>query len=95
MVIIIIVFLEEFISLFLERGERREKEREKNINQLPLADLARNPGMCPDWESNQRPFGFQADTQSTDPQQPGLIVVVIQRQARVQILTQVRETCVA
>ena len=22
-------------------------------------DLARNPGMCPDWESNWRPFGLQ------------------------------------
>ena len=33
-------------------GERREKERERNINvQLP-GDLAHNPGMCPDWESN-------------------------------------------
>ena len=61
----------------------------------PTEDLAHNPGMYPDWESNQRPFGSQADTQSTDPQQPGLIVVVIQRQARVQILAQVRETCVA
>ena len=22
-------------------------------------DLARNPGMCPDWESNWQPFGLQ------------------------------------
>ena len=35
-------------------------------------DLARNPGMCPDWESNQRPFGLKASTQSTEPHQPGL-----------------------
>ena len=26
----------------------------------PTGDLAHNPGMCPDWESNQRPFGSQA-----------------------------------
>ena len=34
-------------------------------------DLAHNPGMCPDWESNQRPFGLQAGMQSTEPHQPG------------------------
>ena len=39
---------------------------------LPTGDLASNPGMCPDWESNQRPFGLQAGTQSTEPHQPGL-----------------------
>ena len=35
----------------------------------PAGDLARNPGMCPDWESNLRPFGLQASTQSTEPHQ--------------------------
>ena len=25
----------------------------------PTGDLACNPGMCPDWESNQPPFGSQ------------------------------------
>ena len=25
----------------------------------PTGDLAHNPGMCPDWESNWRPFGLQ------------------------------------
>ena len=29
------------------------------------------PGMCPDWELNQRPFGLQAGTQSTESHQPG------------------------
>ena len=48
-----------FLNLFLDRGEGKAKERERNINVwLPLAHpapgiLARNPGMCPDWESNQ------------------------------------------
>ena len=32
----------------------------------PTGDLACNPGMCPDWESNQQLFGFQAYTQSTE-----------------------------
>ena len=52
-------FFKDFIYLFLERGERMEKERERNINvwlplvQPPTGDLAHNPGMCPDWELNQ------------------------------------------
>ena len=29
-------------------------------------DLVCNPGMCPDWELNQGPFGLQACTQSTE-----------------------------
>ena len=37
----------------------------------PTRDLARNPGVCPDWESNWPPFGLQAGTQSTEPHQPG------------------------
>ena len=75
-----IIFLKEFIYLFLDRGEGRDKgmkkESERNINVwLPLmtpppGNLARNPGMCPDWESNWRPFGSQAGTQSTELHQP-------------------------
>ena len=61
---IISFFFKDFIYLFLERGERREKERERNINVWlphgpPTGDLAHNPGMCPDWELNQSPFGLQ------------------------------------
>ena len=37
----------------------------------PTGGLARIPGMCPDWGSNQRPFGLQAGAQSTAPHQPG------------------------
>ena len=52
-------FFKTFI-LFLERGEGREKERERNINEWlpltcpPIGDPARNPGMRPDQESNQQ-----------------------------------------
>ena len=71
----------DFTYLFLEKGERREKEKERNINvqeiyplvaspMPPTGDLVHNPGMCPDRESNQRPFGSQAGTQSTEPCQP-------------------------
>ena len=66
----------DFIYLFLERG--REREREGETHQCVAAshtpstgDLARNPGMCPDWELNLPPFGSQAGAQSTEPHQPG------------------------
>ena len=39
----------------------------------PTGDLACNPGMCPDWELNQQPFGSQASAQSSEPHQPGLL----------------------
>ena len=43
---------------------------------LPLTyphteDLAGNPGICPDWESNWWRFDLQTSTQSTEPYQPG------------------------
>ena len=53
------LFFKDFLSLFLERGEGREKERERNID-VPekhtlvasptpsTGELAHNPGMCPD-----------------------------------------------
>ena len=48
----------------------------RNINQLPFAkvptgDQGHNPGMCPDWESNQQPLALQDDAQPTEPRQPG------------------------
>ena len=72
----------DFIYVFLERGEGREKEWERNINvweihwsvashTTPTGDLAHNRDMCPDWESNWLPFSSQAGTQSTEPHQPG------------------------
>ena len=53
-----------FLLLVPERGERRDKERERNTDQLPPAcapagDQTCDPGMCPDRELNQRPFGLQ------------------------------------
>ena len=40
-------FLKDFIYLFLERGERKEKERERNIYQLPFALALRQAGTQP------------------------------------------------
>ena len=37
-----------------------------------MGDLAYSPGMCPDWELNQRTFGSQAGAQSNERHQPGL-----------------------
>ena len=37
----------------------------------PKGDPNRNPGICPEWELNQWPFGSQAGAQSTEPHQPG------------------------
>ena len=42
------------------------------LSRAPTGDLARNPSMSPDWESNYRPFDSQAGTQSTEPQHLGL-----------------------
>ena len=66
-----------YLFVFREKGREGEREREKHqwvvASRAPLTrDLAQNPGMCPDWELNWRPFGSQAGTQSTEPHQPGL-----------------------
>ena len=46
-----------FIYLPLDRGEGRKRGRETSMcgclsSAPPTGDLARNPGMCPDWELN-------------------------------------------
>ena len=79
-----LIFKKDFIYLILETGEEgREKERERNMNvrekrgsvsscTCPSGDLARNPGMCPDWELNPQPLRLQAGDQTTESHQPGL-----------------------
>ena len=37
----------------------------------PTGALAHNPGMCPEGELIQRPFGSLAGTESIQPYQPG------------------------
>ena len=61
---IVYFFFKDFIYLFLERGEGRGKEGRKDQCMAArvvalTGDLACNTGMCPDWESNWRPFGSQ------------------------------------
>ena len=66
-----------FIYSLIFREGGREGERAPGKHQCvvasrtpPTGDLARNPGMCPDWELNRRPFGWQVSTQFTEPHQP-------------------------
>ena len=66
-------------NLFMSREREREREREGDKHQYvvashvpPTRNLAGNLGLCPDRESNQRPFGSQARAPSTEPHQPGL-----------------------
>ena len=54
-----------FKILFIFRYMGREGEREAEKHQCvvasrepPTGDLACNPGLCPDWESNRRPFSL-------------------------------------
>ena len=67
----------QYLFNFRERGRKGEREGEKHhyvvATRVPCTeDLACNPGMCPGWEWNRRPFGSQASTQSTEQHQPGL-----------------------
>ena len=72
----LIFFFKDFIYLvFRERGREGEREGEKHQwvivpHASPTGDPAHNPGMCPDWESNQQSFGLEACAQSTELHQP-------------------------
>ena len=71
-------FLKRFyLFIFSERGREGKREGEKYqcvvaSQAPPTGVLAHNPGMCPDWEPNQKSFGSQASTQSTELHHPGL-----------------------
>ena len=76
-------FFKRSYLFIISREREREGERQGEKHQCvvascapPTGDLAHNPGMCPDWESNPRPFGSQAGTPSTEPHQPGLYIVL-------------------
>ena len=48
------------------------------MSPLP-GDLTHNPSMRPDLELNQRPFGSQASTQSSEPHQPELTSFIFKK----------------
>ena len=67
-----------YLFIFREgkgRGKRGKHQCVVPSRAPPTGDLACNPGMCPDWELNQRSFGLQAGTQPTEPHQPGLTTI--------------------
>ena len=67
-------FFKDFVLfIFRQRGKEGEKHQcVVTSHAPPTGDLACNPGMCPDWVSNQWPFCSQAGAQSTEPYHPGL-----------------------
>ena len=69
------LFLKDFINLFSERGEGKEKERECVV--ASHAPPTGDPGMCPDLDLNWQPLGLQASTQSTEPYQPGQLMALL------------------
>ena len=62
-----------FIYFWTEGKGRRKRGREISVygclHTPPTGDLAHNPGMCPDWGSNQWPFGSQAGALFTETHQ--------------------------
>ena len=55
-----IFFFKRFFIIFRERGREGEKHQCVVASHVAsTGDLACNPGMCPDWELNRRPFGSQ------------------------------------
>ena len=72
-----------FIYLFIFRERGKEGERGEKHQCVvgscvsPTGDMAWNPGMCPDWELNQRPSCWQVSTQSTEPHLPWLMTIFI------------------
>ena len=65
-------FFKIYLFIFRQRGREGEKPQCLVASRTPpTGDLAHNPGLCPDWESNQQPFGLQAIAQSIEPHQPG------------------------
>ena len=72
-----LLFLKTFYLFIFREEKEGDREREKHqcvvaSRAPPTGELTHNPGMCPDWELNQRPFGSQAWAQSTELHQPGL-----------------------
>ena len=77
MLFLFFIYFKDSIYLSLEtRGREGEREGEKHQCVLascvpPTGNLARNPGMCSDWELIRQPFASQSGTQSTEPHQLG------------------------
>ena len=73
-----IIYILKILFIFQKKrkgGGKKGRETlkcERDIDRLPLIcaptrERTHNPGMCPDQESNQRPFTLQDDAQPTEP----------------------------
>ena len=76
--IYLFIYFKYFYLFFFRGGREGEREEGKHLcvfasHVAPTVDLAHNPGMCPDWESNRQLLGLQASAHSTEPHQPGPI----------------------
>ena len=70
-------FLKRFyLFIFREREREGKHQCVAACRVLHTGDLVCNLGTCPDWESNWWPFGLQVSTQSTEPHQPGGLLLL-------------------
>ena len=65
--------------LFLERGWRKRGKHQCVVasHTPPTWDPACNPGMCPDWELNWRPFDSQASSQPLSHTSQGIFLTIL------------------
>ena len=87
--VILFYYFFQILFIYFERGEGKDKEKHQCVAAScapPTGDLASNPGMCPDWELNQRPFDLQSGTQSTEPHQPGLVNIIVKNRKEIELL---------
>ena len=78
---IFLSLLRFYLFIFREKGRERHREEEKYqfvretsigcLSQAPTRDMAHNPGMCPDWESNRQLLGLQDGGPPTEPHWSG------------------------
>ena len=74
LIIFYIALKKKILVSFRKRG--REGERGELLAQPQLGTWPHGPGVCPDQELNQEPFGSQVGTQSTELHQPGQNICV-------------------
>ena len=69
-----IVLLLIYLLIYREVKGERKRRRETSIGAScsgPTRDGTSNPGICPNWESNQKPFSSQYHSQPTEPRRSG------------------------
>ena len=86
----IFFFFRFYLVIFRETGREGGSKRGRETSKCGCLwsasywrpDLAHNPSMCPDWESNPRAFGSQAGAQSAESRQPGQILFIFRERRR-------------